>query len=111
MVACQHGSVTSPSAPVHRVPSTGGVSLALHDLGGDGPPLLLCHPTGFHAMVWAPLAQHLRATAHCWAVDFRGHGDSTLPDDGDLRWSGMGEDVLAVVDFLATSGSEGPVLG
>ena len=83
----------------------------MHDLGGDGPPLLLCHPTGFHGMAWAPLARHLRETAHCWAVDFRGHGDSTLPDDGDLRWSGMGEDVLAVVDFLAARGAEGPVLG
>jgi pimeloyl-ACP methyl ester carboxylesterase len=84
----------------HRVPSTRGVTVALHDLGGDGPPLLFCHPTGFHAMTWAPLAGELAAVARCWSLDFRGHGDSTAPDDGDYAWSGMADDVLAVVDHI-----------
>lgn len=89
----------------HRVASTDGVTLALHDLGGDGPPLLLCHATGFHGMVWAPVAAHLGASAHCWAVDFRGHGDSDLPMSGSLAWQGMADDVLAVAD-----GVDGDVL-
>lgn len=79
----------------HRVASTDGVTLVLHDLGGDGPPLLLCHPTGFHGMVWAPVAAHLAGSAHCWAVDFRGHGDSGLPVSGALAWQDMADDVLA----------------
>jgi pimeloyl-ACP methyl ester carboxylesterase len=87
----------------HHVPSTDGVTLALHDLGGDGPPLLFCHPTGFHGMVWAPVAQHLTSWAHCWTVDFRGHGDSTLPDSGNLGWGGMAEDVLAVTLYINAS--------
>jgi pimeloyl-ACP methyl ester carboxylesterase len=86
--------------PVRQVPSTDGVTLALHDLGGDGPPLLLCHPTGFLAMTWAPLAAELADVAHCWAPDFRGHGDSTSPASLDFAWSGMADDVLAVVDDL-----------
>jgi pimeloyl-ACP methyl ester carboxylesterase len=83
-----------------HVPSTAGVTLAVHDLGGDGPPLLFCHPTGFHGMVWAPVAAELATVAHGWALDFRGHGDSTSPDDGDFDWNGMADDVLAVVDHL-----------
>jgi pimeloyl-ACP methyl ester carboxylesterase len=85
----------------HRVPSTRGVTVALHDLGGDGPPLLFCHPTGFHGLTWAPLAGELAPVARCWSLDFRGHGDSTAPDDGDYDWSGMADDVLASVDHIA----------
>jgi pimeloyl-ACP methyl ester carboxylesterase len=90
----------SPPASSRPVPSSDGVTLALHDLGGDGPPVLLCHPTGFLARTWAPLAAELAGVAHCWAPDFRGHGDSTSPASGDFAWSGMADDVLAVVDHL-----------
>jgi pimeloyl-ACP methyl ester carboxylesterase len=86
--------------PVHQVPSSDGVTIALHDLGGDGPPLLLCHPTGFLGMTWAPLAAELASVAHAWALDFRGHGDSTSPASRDFSWAGMADDVLAVVDHL-----------
>ena len=103
------GRVTAAPVPTLRVPSTDGVDLALHDLGGDGPPLLLCHPTGFHGMVWAPVARNLAGRYHCWALDFRGHGDSTLPASGDMRWRGMADDVLAVVSTLAPDGE--PLLG
>lgn len=94
----------APPPPTRRVPSSDGVTLALHDLGGDGPPVLLCHPTGFLGMTWAPLAAELAGVAHCWALDFRGHGDSGAPDSGDYGWSGMADDVLAVVDDLRAAG-------
>lgn len=92
----------------HRVPSTDGVTLAVHDFGGSGPPLLLCHPTGFHGLTWLPVARELTGTAHVWSLDFRGHGDSTVPASGSFHWSGMAEDVLAVVDHLSldTGGRE-----
>lgn len=90
------------------VESTDGVTVALHDLGGTGARALFCHPTGFHGMVWAPLAAALSDVVHGWALDFRGHGDSTLPETGDIGWAGMGEDVVAVVDRL---GAEGPLYG
>jgi pimeloyl-ACP methyl ester carboxylesterase len=90
--------------PIRQVPSTDGVTLALIDLGGDGPPLLFCHPTGFHGMVWAPLAGHLADVAHSWAVDFRGHGDSSTPASMDFTWDRMVDDVLAVIDDLRITG-------
>lgn len=89
-----------------RVPSTDDVTLELHDLGGDGPALLIAHATGFCAGAYGPLASALRADFHVWAVDFRAHGDATLPAGGDLTWRGMADDVLAVVDALG----DGPVL-
>lgn len=85
-----------------RVPSTDGVELAVHDLGGEGPPLLLCHATGFHGMVWAPMAAHLADRFRLWSLDFRGHGTSTPPVGRDYAWEGFGDDVLAVVGALGT---------
>jgi pimeloyl-ACP methyl ester carboxylesterase len=91
-------------AVVLRVPSTDGVEIAVHDLGGDGPPLLLCHATGFHGRVWSPVAAELADAWRCWALDFRGHGDSGRPSDGSFSWLGFGDDVLAVVDELGLTG-------
>ena len=83
-----------------RLPSTSGVKLAVHDLGGDGPPLLMAHATGFCAGVLAPLANSLTARFHCWAYDARGHGDTLTPVGQDWEWSAFAEDALAVVEGL-----------
>ena len=37
------------------------MNLAVHDWGGDGHPVLLAHPTGFHGLTWAPVAARLVA--------------------------------------------------
>lgn len=83
-----------------RIPSTKGVVLAVHDLGGDGPAFLIAHATGMCGRAYEPLAARLAERFHVYALDFRGHGDSTAPADGDFVWAGMGADVLAVVDAL-----------
>jgi pimeloyl-ACP methyl ester carboxylesterase len=83
---------------VRRAPSTDDVEVAIHDFGGDGPPLLLSHATGFHGMVWAPLAQHLADRFHCYSFDVRGHGDSTRPSGGRYAWRGFADDVLATIE-------------
>ena len=90
-----------------RVPSSDDVELELHDLGGDGPPLLIAHATGFCAGAYRPLAACLTGRFHVWAVDFRAHGDATRPASGSLDWGGMVQDVVAVVDALGG----GPVAG
>ena len=83
-----------------RLPSTDGVQLAVHDLGGDGPPLLMAHATGFCAPVLAPLAALLGDRFHCWAYDARGHGETVTPAGLDWNWSSFADDALAVVDGL-----------
>lgn len=83
-----------------RLPSTDGVKLAVHDLGGEGPPLVMAHATGFCGPVLAPLAAHLTSRFHCWAFDERGHGDTEWPQGLDWNWASFADDVLAVVDGL-----------
>src|SRR4051794_39364521 len=84
---------------VMRVESTDGVSVAVHDLGGDGPPLIICHATGFCAGAYIPLAEHL-ADRHVWALDFRAHGDSTAPEQDRFDWDGAADDLAAVLAEL-----------
>lgn len=96
-----------PAPPTRAVRSTDGVTLALHDLGGEGAAVLFAHPTGFLGSTWGPMAAELAGVAHGWALDFRGHGDSTCPASMDFGWRGMGDDVEAVVDALGP----GPLFG
>lgn len=83
-----------------RIASTDGVELEVHDLGGDGPTLLIAHATGMCAGAYLPMAASLRSRFHVWALDFRAHGRSTVPASGELGWTGMIDDVLATVDAL-----------
>lgn len=73
--------------------------LAIHDLGGQGPVLLMVHATGLHGRVWAPVARHLTDRWHCLAPDLRGHGESAAV--GDMAWPALAADLLAVVDAVA----------
>jgi pimeloyl-ACP methyl ester carboxylesterase len=83
------------------VPSTAGVRIAVHDLGGPDDPtaaiLLFAHATGFHGSVWQPLASYLTDRFRCLAIDLRGHGLSETPESATLAWSGMGDDVESVL--------------
>ncbi|MDH4279272.1 MAG: alpha/beta hydrolase [Acidimicrobiia bacterium] len=90
-------------ATVSHIASTDGATIAVHDFGGDGPPLLFCHATGFCGPVWKPLADSLIDRFRCHALDFRAHGSSTAPEHGHMRWSGMVDDFLAVARFLSPS--------
>jgi pimeloyl-ACP methyl ester carboxylesterase len=63
--------------------------------------LLLAHATGFHGLVWRPLAEHLADRYRCVAWDFRGHGDSTAPAEHHFDWHGFAADVLTVVEMVA----------
>ncbi len=90
-----------------HVSSTDGVKVAVADLGGDGPPLLLAHATGFCGGVLRPMAESLAGSFHCWALDLRGHGATTTPADVDYAWRGFADDVLAVVDALGLQGAFG----
>lgn len=87
-----------------RVPSTHGVQVAVHDLGGTGPTLLMSHATGFHGLTWAPVARHLTQRFACRALDYRGHGDTPAPTDWQVDWYGYGDDAFAVAETLREPG-------
>ena len=78
-----------------------GEHAALHDLGGDGPALLLTHGNGLNAGMWATVVPHLRATFHCFGLDFRGHGASQQAHERipvERHW--FVAEVLAAVDAI-----------
>jgi pimeloyl-ACP methyl ester carboxylesterase len=86
-------------API-RFAGPDGFELAMHDLGGTGPIMLMAHATGLHGWVYRRLAAHLGHRFHCWALDLRGHGDSPVDEGSSLEWSVFGRDVLAALDHL-----------
>lgn len=84
------------SAPaVAGIETRDGLTLALHDLGGTGAHVLVCHATGLCGRAYERVAAALSDRCHVWAVDARGHGDSPAPPDGDFSWDGMVRDVAA----------------
>ncbi|HVJ97093.1 MAG TPA: alpha/beta fold hydrolase, partial [Acidimicrobiia bacterium] len=93
--------------PVTTRLSTPELTLAIHDWGGDGAPVLLSHATGFHGLAWAEVASALVAGGrHVWSFDFRGHGDSDAPllTEENYSWLGFARDVAAVADALELTG-------
>jgi pimeloyl-ACP methyl ester carboxylesterase len=89
--------------PASRVPSSDGVEIAVHDLGGSGPTLLLSHATGFHGRCYLPVAHALADRFHSIAFDYRGHGDTSRPD-GPVVWERYGDDAVAMARSL-----DGPI--
>lgn len=83
------------------VPSTDGVNVRVHDFGGTGPLLVICHATGFCGGAYRPLAAALADSFRCVAVDFRAHGETVLPEGVALHWQGMGQDLVAVASALS----------
>lgn len=94
---------------MQRVTTPDGNRVAVHDLGGEGPPLLMAHATGFHGHVWAPVAARLADRFHCIAFDERGHGDSDPAPNDNYDWNGFATDALAVIDELGLGDGDAPL--
>lgn len=98
-------SSSDPTVTHTSIRSTHGVVVAVHDFAAPhpgGPTVLAAHATGFHGMVWQPLAGALGEgmNARVVAPDLRGHGSTALPNGVVLDWDGFADDVLAVVDAV-----------
>jgi pimeloyl-ACP methyl ester carboxylesterase len=87
-----------------RIPSSDHVSVAVHEFGGSGRPLLLSHATGFHGYCYLPIADELNDRFATFAIDHRGHGATARPDDWAVDWSRYGDDTTAAAEVLAPSG-------
>ncbi|MGH7896673.1 MAG: alpha/beta fold hydrolase [Candidatus Binatia bacterium] len=94
------------ASPASRFTSVNGVRLHYLDFGGDGPPAVLHHATGFHAWLWAPIARAMCARHRVLAVDARGHGDSDKPEGG-YQWQVFIADLIAFMDELELGGAIG----
>lgn len=90
-----------------RVAVAPDVELAVFEWDGDGPPFVLLHGLASNARLWDGVAATLAAAGHrVLAVDQRGHGQASKPDDG--------YDMTTVTDDLqvlvGTLGLERPVV-
>ncbi|MBT6446309.1 MAG: alpha/beta hydrolase [Acidimicrobiaceae bacterium] len=88
------------SVTTEHIDSTRGARLALHHFGGNGPTLMVCHATGFHAKCYLPMMPILTQHFDVWGVDFAGHGGSETPDTDDFAWTGFAEDALTAIDHI-----------
>ena len=87
-----------------------GIRLHYTEWGGDAPPLVLLHATGFLARLWQPIAVQLSARFHVYALDARGHGDSDKPaPSGGYGWEGLAADLMGFLDSLGLVGV--PIIG
>ncbi len=98
--------MTSPSAPT--VASTDDVDIAVHDLGGNGPLLLVSHATGFHGRCYEPVAHALADRRHSVAFDYRGHGDTPRPP-GPVDWHRYGDDAVAMAQWAVEQNGGQPI--
>ncbi len=87
-----------------RVMSSDHVSVAVHDFGGAGRPLLLAHATGFHGYCYLPIADQLADRFTSFALDFRGHGSTPRPDDRHVNWDRYGDDAVVAARAIAPDG-------
>lgn len=78
-----------------RVPVAADVELAVREWDGERTPFLLLHGLASNARLWDGVATALAGDGHrVLAVDQRGHGRSSKPDDG--------YDLTTVTDDLRT---------
>lgn len=92
--------MSDPAHPIEWLTSADGTPIALHDFGGDGPPLMVTHATGFHARTYLPLIQEWAKRFRVWAVDLRGHGASQIDSDATFVWDDFADDLLAAIDHV-----------
>lgn len=78
----------------------GDVTIAVRDLGGEGPPLLLLHGLAGSSRELLPTARELTDRFRVILMDQRGHGGSTRRP-ADLSRQAFVDDVVAVLDEVA----------
>lgn len=99
-------TTSGPDRSFHT-PVAAGVELATFEWEGSGRPFVLLHGLASNARLWDAVAATLADAGHrVIAVDQRGHGRSSKPDDGyDLAT--VTDDLRALIDAL---GLERPVI-
>ncbi|MGH7789125.1 MAG: alpha/beta fold hydrolase [Candidatus Binatia bacterium] len=100
--ASDHARALLAAATPRRIALPGrGVEIALLDWGGAGPLALLHHANGFCKGVWGLVAEGLRERYRVVALDARGHGDSSHPEEPHAYgWDHFAEDLVAVAAQL-----------
>jgi pimeloyl-ACP methyl ester carboxylesterase len=59
-----------------------GLHMHYFEWQGSGPTLVFLHPSSGYGRMWEFTASHLSPDFHMYALEQRGHGDSSKPDGG-----------------------------
>lgn len=88
------------------IDSSDGVALSVVDYSPNSSArsVLFSHATGFHGRCFDPHAR-LLDDFHCVTFDYRGHGDSVIDPNWQVRWSAYGDDALAVARRASANGA------
>ena len=73
------------------------------DSGNAGQSILFLHGTGCDSSDWTAVIERLPRTLRCISLDFRGHGESTVPTQL-FTLTNLAEDVGQLIDDLGLQG-------
>ena len=73
--------------------------MAYCDSEDSGDPFLFLHGTGCDASDWQPVIEKLPSAQRCIALDFRGHGRSSVPTQS-FTLTDLADDALQLLDYL-----------
>jgi pimeloyl-ACP methyl ester carboxylesterase len=85
-------------APQARRVTVNGVTLAVYEWPGAGPPVLFAHANSFHGRCWEPVIARMPGRRRI-AFDQRGHGHSDKPAP-PYNWPDFGADLAALAAAL-----------
>jgi non-heme chloroperoxidase len=102
---CTAGAQTAPDLSTHKiqlVTTDKDVKLEVLDWGGSGPPMIFLSGLGNTAHGFDDFAVKFTSNHHVYGITRRGFGDSSkpLPVADNYGPDRLGDDVLAVMDFL-----------
>ena len=94
----------NPTAENNQIPQTGvqgigDAEVSYLSYGGDGPPLVFLHATGFLPWLWHPLARDLADSYRIFAPYFCDHREAR-PETGGLSWVTRADDLFRFCEGL-----------
>ena len=93
--------MASSNLYVSRYIKLNGVDLRYLDWGSEGKPQLIClHGNAGQAHIWDEFAERLSEDYHVYALDQRGHGESSWATDGYHR-NNYVSDLTAFINAMA----------
>jgi pimeloyl-ACP methyl ester carboxylesterase len=79
-----------------------GIEL-VYDREGTGQPLVMLHGATMSSVYWEAFVPYLLDEYTCTALDFRGHGRSARPPDGDHSFESVVDDCVAFLDAVVAA--------
>ena len=83
----------------HDITLSAGLDIHYFHRSGTGPALIFLHPSSGYGRMWQETAAHLPPEYDVYALDQRGHGDSSRPD-GEYSAEELSRDLKLFIDKL-----------